>query len=812
MPITTTIFPLDTSDLLGFAPTISVEQSNGAMKVFPPTAAFSSGAATNSWSCLSISIAPGPVPSRAILREDYIDAIGPVTLNRYTANREYGRRVIIYDPATTEENANGTNDRVIFLGNIMGRHDSGQHDQKLWIAHDDREVLSNLFVRGAMVAEPDGTVIMNRRFNAHFNPSGLWNCTKGNITNLKNITRGTYNPKFAPVFAPYASLGRAYESPIEGTEIDTLAPGKVIPWTAKLALMYLCNLANMPKMMAIDGIIPNEWRSLSDSKRLYWNEESIIGLNAIDPANPTLPSFMDRKLPDLSIRGESFCSAIQKILNAVGCYAWFVGPTTFTDSNSGNPVTSFSEVKFFPIGTNATKENYTDITGVPLYLQRGGDLLHADSIYDFDVQEDASNVKPNVLVEGAPVRVETALYYNPENLALSDILPAWTKAEEDNFKRVILGTDLDEEEFRTYAKVPPIVGDVKTPFAQWEPADGKARGDGTYKPFAWASSAEAVSLARQYYPTVFIAFRINHDGLYVQQALDGVNGVFADRTKYPQMRYNRPILKEQLGYMLLDLLGDEKPANFMLNKFPVRICIKGEEDADYIDAVPTPNITITGDGTFWIRGISEELDGAEVKATSWRCLYDGSLFGNYVTKTKCKKLRINLAMPMDHRVKAYVNDASVDKSLVNSYCKELGGDGKGPILYIDNPDDSFNENHQWRSTPTATKSMSVGATKIAMPLTRIAPPGSEQQFAQIHANRRLMFTRKVEKKTSWKLPWIRLEFPLGTWISEIFCSDAYGTQSGAIPDYHYIVNAPIMAVTYDFQAQETNLAGLDGSL
>ena len=852
MPATATLTIDQQLDLTGISPLVDMSY-DGQMVTMDRTY------------CTLAQYIAGPVPGKAYLKAFWdMDVQGPVTLNRYgDTGRPYGSRVKIYTPATTIGQADGLGDQILFLGTVMGRRDNGAKDEVQWVVHDDREVLSNLFVRGAIVAEKDGTPILNRRYKCRFNPEGKWNCTGGVIIGMYNMsdsetTDGVTTAKKhditgdpAPVFAPYASMGRAYESPVEAFAVEELQVGKVIAWTARLALTYLCHLANIPCSFGtyrktgdtvdnpkpiMDGIIPAQWRTLSNSKRLFWNPETIINLNGIDPANPTLPDMLDRKLPDLDISGMSFNMAIQKILEASGnTQAWWVGPQPRKE-NSVN--TNMSTVQFFPIADNGS------CGARVLKMQRGGNIESADTVHDYDVSEDASNVKPNVLVEAAPARAETSLEFDPRSVSVNgevttydkSLLAAWTLTEQVRFNYIIQGGTSFTAEV-DYCKVPPVVGDITTPYDKWELCDGKARTDGTFRPFCWARSNEAFALARSYYPTVYIAFRINPLHEDVIKALNGIppvydsngnvitppttptatNGMFSDRYIYPQMRCNRPVLPAQLTYMLFDPTGQEVETNFMLQKFPIRVMMASSDPLNpgYGDCIPTPNMQLTGDGTIWFRGVAEELDGGQVKADSWRCIYDGGLTGAVAPKPKW--LKLNCAIPMDHRVDAY-KVGTADQVLQKDYTDDIGGP---PIMYVDNPTESFQEPHQVNSTPTNTAAMSIGKDsdgkplQASMPFTRFAPPGSERPYAEAHAARKAMFSQKPERKSSWRLPWIRFEFPLGTWLEKVQVSGAppLTADDGTVyTDLDYDIKAPVMQVTYDFNAQETTLSGVAGSL
>ena len=813
--------------------------------------------------CTMVQYVGGAMPGTAHLKT-FVgkDMIGPVTLNRYGDARPYGTRIRVYVPGKTTEDDKKPNDKVFFLGSIMKRRDSGKKDEVIYVAHDDRELLSNLVVRGCVVADTDQRPIYNRRYVATFNAGGLWNMTPVKMPGLKNVVDGVMDPdadekwgflNTMPVFAPYASIGRSYESPVEATTADELKVGKNYAWTGRTALQYLFMLANAPWDLTTPettnkagdtlderrvGFGVSEWRCLSESRRLYLSFDDIKTMNGMDPESPGLPDFLDRKLPEVSIRGDTFPVAISKILAAAGgMHSWHVVPMTPVLEDDGETpkpgAGNLSTVRFFPTGANATvdeKGQPDPNKGVSIPLQRGGTIgqeVNADgeysgsmTIHDFEVNEDATGVRPHGIIDGAPVHAETMLTYLPGADYKGDkgsLVQAWSLNEAIRFQWVIKGSeDLlnpGQGGDKYYAMIPPTIGDVGTPFHEWEPADGKKRDDGTDRPYALANSPAAAALARAYYPTVFIAFHLNPDHDDVKAALNGVENIYAG---LPQMKHNRPVLTEQLSYMLMDPNMTSSPMNWLIKKLPVRFAIQNTEGGAFADLVPTPTMEVAGDGTIYLRGIAEELDHlGPPDPGSWAIIYRGSIFssskGMDPTGVHMKSVRMNVAFPMDHRVSAY-KVGKIDDVLDSDLINDIGG---RPLLYIDNPTDSYNEGHQINSSPSQTHAFPNGSANETMPLNRYAPPGTEYPYALAHISRRVAYSQKPERKSTWRLPWIRTEYPLGVWVNKIAvfgAGPATPDTAKKMIDKDYVINAAVMQVTLDFNAQETTLAGLAGAL
>jgi hypothetical protein len=324
----------------------------------------------------------------------------------------------------------------------------------------------------------------------------------------------------------------------------------------------------------------------------------------------------------------------------------------------------------------------------------------------------------------------------------------------------------------------------QTDYIGWVDADGS----GT-RPKAFPKTPEAVALARQLFPTVFRAWRLESTRL--STALSGVYSAFADTMDYPQQSGPRPILKEQAQYLVTNIAAADSETNRMLAKLPIRLQVKGASESYYREAPKMGGLRVTGDGTIWVEGLAESVDGQDF------CIYNGSLFDLPLSVTM-KTVKLNAAMPMDHRVLGFKWDR--ESVLADSYVRSLEG---LPLLYIDSPE-AYHETHQVASEPAANPAFYSGtSTTDPSPLTRYLPPDSEQHFAEYAADRRLQVKRLPAKLSKWVLPGIRQEYFPGLWVGWV-------RMTGTTSDADYQLDAPIKTVLWDFVEQRTTIGGLAG--
>ena len=168
-----------------------------------------------------------------------------------------------------------------------------------------------------------------------------------------------------------------------------------------------------------------------------------------------------------------------------------------------------------------------------------------------------------------------------------------------------------------------------------------------------------------------------------------------------------------------------------------------------------------------------------------------------------KDIKINAALPMDHRVTGYseIQDTGGRTIFADSYSKAFQG---APLMYVDTPE-GYREHHQVNSEPSIDQSFFTGDEPQTAPLTRYVPPGSESFAARDAAERKLATSKHPRRRTSWKMVGIRPEyaFSAGDWIHKV---KVINPQTST--DRDYIIDAPVMTVTFDFEKQETIIGGL----
>lgn len=797
---------------------------------------------TDVFTCVSIENTAGTAPGKAMLRfmperlNGTGEATSPNTLSAYDNYiiPLFGSRVAVV-----------TDEATLFAGHLMRREDNGQNDAMMFTALDDREMLAKIPVRGAVVRDEykTGSVYLAKfltRYNTSINPNGLWNC----IGHTVNISGHPLDGEIVPVFAPRAYRRQNYDSP-DATFSDNLKEGVIVPWTPRRMLQYLWFIAHIGVNTSgnpdIQGLDINSWRSLRnypergtgqtrvpESRYWEWPYDSVSKLVGARPPSDAdavaNQDPLDKKLPPMNFQGKALLQAIDDVLTAAGTHNFrvkFLPKIGVSPSDPENTEAYFqgevkSTLEFFPVG-------YTALTGTNpgrnIPLLRGGkpsDLPNANTAYDFQLSEDITYTRNAVLVEGDVVRTETELTLN------AGLIPAWSNPntvdegildEETAFKYVIWGSDDVNDTSQTYAKYPlnqSVDNGSIAKFSTWVTADGGEESEGStiVRQLAFARTQGAVQLARKLFPRVYRSFRLSVNNQEITDALDGYADAYFDENEYPQGKMARPILPEQLQFQLFDLSLEEgggTTKNWLEEKFPIRVQV--ENNGTYVDAVYT-NATSIGNGTFTI-------DMAENYDSQLQCIYNGVLFDSGTGQpvdtlnVSLKNVKMNLAFPMDHRVKGFATSAtndpetytSQDFSSINAfYLKDTGGDGY--LQYIDSPN-GYREEHQVNSSPTAFPNMvGAGDSNVTIPLNRLLPPGSEQTNAQGAAQRRLYGVQKIDRRSSWKMVGIRPTWEVGNWVNYI---ELIGSG-----EYAYPVKAPVLSIVHDFQNQTTIIGGLIG--
>jgi hypothetical protein len=636
---------------------------------------------------------------------------------------------------------------ILFLGNMMYRHDHGSSDSPMWIALDDKWILSRLPIRGAFVYDPLETqgnpVKWCSRFTPFMNPNGMWNCV-GYDTG-SGVT---------PLFYPYAEA----RPTLLNETFTALAAGQLTAWSPRRSLQYLQYAATTDSPAG--WVSSRHWRQLSRSQRIDWPAGGIDyadgthGNGGLDP--------LDSKLQATDLSTKNMLEAVCGILKHAGTH-------DFGMEVQG----STSRVSFYPRDGSGE--------GCNILVRRGGRVAESNIAIDFDMHEDATGVAESVIVEGSPVKVELRVTYRPDDasddgppaVASTNTLdPAWSEQDEQYFKTVIWGGPLPDSlpgTHGTYAKIPATPGAEPT-----VDCDGSGG-----NPLIYPLTTGAIAMARQLYPNVYMEFTINTSLLDASPAaspFSGPSNEFQDRSEYPVIKSSRPSYQEQLSK--LDL------GTTLQARYPVRIevdaCTIGQDPpaaADWCDA-PFLNGFLSSPTTIRIQGLTENAEGQDF------CLYGGSLKTAPWEITR-RGVRCNIAIPLDHRVEGYA-EVNAQSSIDSSLSAELGG-----RLMLAELNPSFTHEYAYNSYPKPDSAAAVNGDIENSTLD-----------AQAAAKRLLSLNKLPEKRSNWTFPGIRLDYTPGKWVRRI------RVIGGTTADIDYDIKGILPSVVYDFLRQETRLGGI----
>ncbi|MGD0090592.1 MAG: hypothetical protein ABSE73_11790 [Planctomycetota bacterium] len=716
--------------------------SAAEMKAVIPDVFVNGQMTVNVW-CQYVEDRTGITPGRAMLQAggNSVDINGPVTLSRFPNMdiKPYSRIKVVLDGYTD------------FLGILKRRHDMGQADQVIWEAWDDRWKLSKIPILGCLVYDPvDATVKFLTRYVHRVNPNGDHNCIIAMV-----------GGQLMPVFS-WAAEAADQAAVVQVQSAQIQADGNLRAWTPRLHLMYLCGLVNLAKG-AVDGTNIQAWRSISQSAYLKWDPSSLNFASGGD---------MDHVMPDSTFRGQKILGAICETLkhsNTYGLRMQYEGDV--------------SSVSFYVKDSTAPQKRQ-------LPLQRGGPANDANTIYDFDMDEDSGETAEAVVALGSVPHVETSvLLSNPDPDAIggTDTLrPGWTGAEDAAARRCINGGDANVTPPPEFATYPSIINDYN---GSWLVADGNGG-----RPKISARTADAVSLCRQHFPRWMRAFRLNSQALYAaSQALQGSDHRFQDTTQFPYLNMPRPILETQLTY-LLDTVFKSK------QRWPIRIEISnlaaGSSDftlkAKWHDVTAQAGVEVKSDNLIYLSGLTDDNSAADL-------IYTGQMICPFALppatpdKPGCqlRGIRINLAIPTDGRVMGYAEapgDVSADLA------KEL----QGPIEDVIDSPSAWRFEDRVKSRPVA----SPEAIRQDGSVEYYTDPGltgallDESGEALKHAQQKLAITKRRRQLTSWKLIGIRPDWHAGDYVDRVTCKGAAG-------DHDYTLEAALDVVTRDYANQVT---------
>jgi hypothetical protein len=695
-----------------------------------------------------------------------------------------GQRVVI----TEGYNASSP---VLFMGMLMNRLDTSDPDCAAYECVDDKWLISGqggISIRGALVSAGNLTIAENQSiqycttFLPVFNPDGNYNCIGVNAPNIF----GTGNI-LVPMFAPHAQKPKTWNTDYA----PALSAGNLTAWTPRLALKYLCYILQIPNDYDFLGVIGNEtWRTINPANyaaRLTWNYAELDTYHAYDSQSGSGIDLLDKWLNELTIQDKKALLAVCDVLRALGTHT--LATDYEFDPDADPEDMGYGKIIFLQ---KAWKDNIT--LSADIAIPQSGTV---ESMYDyaaygsnvcamFSVSDSAEDAAEAVVVDGDAVRLEANFLYDPANQAWPDsqIIPAWSGAEETAFKTIING---GPENMTTtsanFAVYPPSPANLTYDNA-WLLADPTITG----REFGKARSPSSIAIARKLFPKVFRAFRIYPTT--IQTA--GYNNAFSD-AKYPDLHIARPIQEKQ-EQTVVQISGTSGYESTIIQEIPARIRIQAQDDdgvLKWFDTYCDAKIDVDNGGIVWIDGIQDEIDKQK------ECIYTGTLMHNPFFCT-LKKFTINAVVKMDHRVYGYYDNSSSANIFSSSLRDVMGGP---PMMYI-NSGKSFKEVHQVASNPSAFNSYQTD-TGITSPgtLTRVLPPTTGRDHANMAAKRRAFWASRVKRNGRWVLPGIRTQYYAGIWIDNIviFGNPA---QTG------YYIGAPIQSVTWDFAKQETELGGL----
>ena len=683
--------------------------------------------------CASLESAVGPVPGTAIMMLGSIvdTEAAPRTLlsTEDYARWKYGSRVKIL--------ADGD---LAFLGTMLQRNDSGGQDNPMFIAMDDRWLLSRLKVRGCMVYDSTAgqpNVKFLSRYIPDFNPGGLWNCVGVDVGAPFGVT---------PIFFPYAQARPSDDI----TDVFTgLVEGEITAWTPRRAIKYLQFISTVDDSKSGYNKERAGFRTFSNATRLKWlmnldGLDGTAGKGGLDP--------LDAKLQSINLMEMNVLEAVSNVLAKAGTHE--LGLDIIED---------VSNVMFYP--RNGAE------SGLVINVRRGGQVTEANTAIDFDLFEDASNVSESVLIEGQARKLELRVEFDPtkgsdygDDQALdlvNTLKPAWTDEDELWFATAIQGNG-------TYAYLPASPGTI--PSVVQNGVGGKA--------LLEALKPEAFAAARALYPDVFMTYQLSVKNIAAMtpSPLFGISEQWKDENNFPINYDVRMVFQEQLSKLFVN-------DSTMMNRVPIRCQIRAYDSAGEEAWVECPflNGLLTSPTKVKLQGIAENADGQKY------CSYEGSLAGVPLDTTR-RGIRLNISIPLDHRVEGYVETGETEVSQMDpSLADEFGGKLMAHDL---NP--AYVHEYNMNSFPQPNQT------------TAITNAGFENDEINIGAAaERLLQRRKYpEKRSNWVFPGIRLDYQPGKWVEKI------KVLGGNNEDIDYKVEAIIPSVVHDFLRQETRVGGI----
>ena len=723
-----------------------------------------------------------------------------------------GMRVVVFKRITPPPTQATFDANIYFAGMLANRLDSSNPDSLIWECVDDKWILGGMggiTVHGALVASPNAAGA-SKRFQycsstiPVFNPNGMANCIgiDGNII----INGVTYSGMF-PVFTPYA---QQIKIPNEILPENALSVTTNTYWTPYLAMKYMWLWLMLNSGATVDGVAVRGlnsafWRSISPDtagdevyRRILFPVANVDTIHAWDPIFPS-SDLANKKLQTMVIQGKKSLLVLNDICKSMSTMGM---RTVYAASTANDPTTIKSTISFFTLAVAKTVGYQTpQYNGNPLSVTL--DVLvggNTDSGYvqQFSLSDRREDCVESCLVEGESTRLESNFVYDPADSQSklwpnSQLLPAWSDAQELAFKQIINGGP-DGYQTPPYAWIPrdPTKPDSDFP-NEWIKCDGN-----NGRPLAYSNHESGLEMARRCYPNVFIAFRLCPSTTQMKGYQDSTTGVFAfGSDTYPSLPGYKAIMKEQDQPVVFRAGGSvSNYEDDIYSKFPMRVQVKidpnivitglGSDDG-YADVVVNHGTRIDPDGTIFFEGLGEKVDG-----DPYCCLYSGFLIHDPMHVTM-KKFKVNAALKLDHRVFGTYVCGTVDEKFDGTLRWAMGG---APQLYIDGRNGLI-ETNQVNSYPAAYSQF--GSDDLTTPLNRILPPTDGRYEAEKIASRRALFAGQVKRDAKYILPKIDSSYKAGVWIDNLHRTDA---------GYYVPIEAAIQSVTWDFVKQETEIGGI----
>lgn len=688
--------------------------------------------------CLSFEKNAGAVtPHKAYIRigGNGFDVSGAITLNAYDFGFGSWAKVEIIIGGET-----------LFIGMVQFRRDRGSANNVIYEAWDFRYLLSLIPVYGCLVYDNEqDKVIFVDRFINRMNPDGSMNCIGATLPGSSRVI---------PVFSSFEDQGIGFNL---ATQDTTLVKGQNGSWTPSKALQHFCALANLAPG-AVPGTQVANWRYLNPKNcPLVWD----IGATLFD-ADPDMA--MSRKMPDTTFNGKTMQLCIEETLKIGAAY----GMSTNIAADNGG---AKQHISFYP----KTKDYAPK--PVDLRFQRGGPAGDIKTIVDFELEEDATQVREAGFAMGAPRRVESEFSCTGVAAISTDTLkPAWTKDQVDALIKMQVGAKGSDGKFYAYRPTSiPAVGQ------SWS-AVGYQLCDGTAgAPILLAKTKESLQAIRQVLPEPFRAYYVDSVACYLAGILKGVNNIYQDSTIFPFLHQPRHILPTQLQ----PYVG---PSGQKLREnFPLRVQVDTANNGKFHDVTHNSGARPELNGLIFFDGLTDDIAGNDN-------LYKGSLI-NDPKNVVLRAIKLNGGVAFDQRSSGY--DAFSAGDVDPQVADMIGGPG---VLYIDAPQ-GWKENHQINSSPSVASSYpSAVGGNVEQPIAGRFLENDTGALVE-HAGRRRIKQQYKQRKSSWVFPSIRTEYDIGQFIHNI----AVTGQEG---DVAYTIDAPIEKITIDFVNQETIYGGL----